>query len=127
MGTRKVELGEVGHTVAAQVHQIRERRRLSLQALSQRLAQLGRPILPSGLSKLEAGTRRVDVDELVMLADALWTTPNVLLQASETDIEQKYEEAVDALTTIRAAFTDSAGLTDALGITATITADGAVS
>jgi transcriptional regulator with XRE-family HTH domain len=127
MGTRKVELGEVGHTVAAQVHQIRERRRLSLQALSQRLAQLGRPILPSGLSKLEAGTRRVDVDDLVALADALETTPSVLLQASETDIEQKYEEAVDALTTIRAAFTDSAGLTDALGITATITADGAVS
>jgi hypothetical protein len=57
----------------------------------------------------------------------LETTPSVLLQASETDIEQKYEEAVDALTTIRAAFTDSAGLTDALGITATITADGAVS
>jgi transcriptional regulator with XRE-family HTH domain len=129
MGTRKVELGEAGHTVAAQVRRIRERKGLSLQALSQRLKALGRPVLPSGLSKIEQGHRRVDVDDLVALASALETSPNVLLMAPEpsADIEQKYEEAVDALLTIRSVFTDSAGLTEsALGITAVITADGEV-
>jgi transcriptional regulator with XRE-family HTH domain len=79
MGTRKVEQGEVGHTVAAQVRQIRESERLSLQVLSDRLAALGRPILPSGLSKIEAGSRRVDVDDLVALAAALETVPSRLL------------------------------------------------
>jgi transcriptional regulator with XRE-family HTH domain len=79
MGTRRVEQGEVGHTVAAQVRRIRESERLSLQALSDRLAALGRPILPSGLSKIEQGTRRVDVDDLVALAAALETVPSRLL------------------------------------------------
>ena len=37
-------------------------------------------ILPSGLSKIEQGDRRVDVDDLVALADALGTVPGALLQ-----------------------------------------------
>jgi transcriptional regulator with XRE-family HTH domain len=80
MGTRKVELGKVGHLVAAQIRWERDRKHLSLQALSERLAALGRPILPSGLSKIEQGDRRVDVDDLVALADALGTVPGALLQ-----------------------------------------------
>lgn len=80
MGTRKVEQGEVGHLVAAQVRWERERKHLSLHQLSDRLAAIGRPILPSGLSKIEQGTRRVDVDDLVALADALGTVPGALLQ-----------------------------------------------
>ena len=80
MGTRKVEQGEVGHQVAAQVRWERERKHLSLHQLSDRLAAVGRPILPSGLSKIEQGDRRVDVDDLVALADALGTVPGALLQ-----------------------------------------------
>jgi transcriptional regulator with XRE-family HTH domain len=80
MGTRKVEQGKVGHLVAAEIRRRREQRQLSLQTLSDYLEVLGRPILPSGLSKIEAGTRRVDVDDLVALADALGTVPSALLR-----------------------------------------------
>jgi transcriptional regulator with XRE-family HTH domain len=98
MGTRKVEQGDVGHAVAARIRWERERRQLSLQALSERLAALGRPILPSGLSKIEQGTRRVDVDDLVALAAALETVPSHLLVATqklEIADPEEYDEAVD--------------------------------
>ena len=85
MGTRKVEKGPVAERVSANVRALREaersawRPRLSLVELSERLRSLGRPVLPSGLSKIETGDRRVDVDDLVALALALETTPNRLL------------------------------------------------
>lgn len=47
--------------------------------LSRRLAELGQPIQDSGITKIESGTRRVDVDDLVALAVALEVTPNALL------------------------------------------------
>jgi hypothetical protein len=40
---------------------------------------LGRPIPPLGLRHLEAGNRRIDVDDLVVLADALDVSPLMLL------------------------------------------------
>jgi transcriptional regulator with XRE-family HTH domain len=83
MGTRKVEQAEVGHAVAAQIRRLREQKRLSLHDLSERLKTVGRPILPSGLSKIEQGTRRVDVDDLVALATALGTVPSMLLFQSD--------------------------------------------
>ena len=62
--------------MAAQIRRQREREQLSLQDLSDRLeSAVGRPILPSGISKIEQGDRRVDVDDLVALADALGTAP----------------------------------------------------
>jgi transcriptional regulator with XRE-family HTH domain len=121
MGTRKIELGQTGRTVAARVRRIRERNRLNLQDLSDRLAPLGRPILPSGLSKIEQGHRRVDVDDLTALAAALGTTPNDLLyepeQAPAGISQDDYERLVEMVwhTKISAEgrVTDSAGLTDA--------------
>lgn len=105
MGTRKVELGDVGHVVSAQIRRRREEKRLSLQALSDRLGALGRPILASGLSKIEAGTRRVDVDDLVALADALETVPSALLtDPAKADFRptgetmEAYENAIDSAT-----------------------------
>ncbi len=50
-----------------------------MRELSARLTKLGRPILPSGITKLEQGKRRVDVDDLVALAAALRVTPTRLL------------------------------------------------
>lgn len=71
MGTRKVEQGPAGQNVATAVRKQREHLGMSLQELSEALGELGRPILPSGLSKIEAGTRRVDADDLVALSQAL--------------------------------------------------------
>lgn len=50
-----------------------------MRELSARLAKLGRPILPSGITKIEQGKRRVDVDDLVALAAALKVTPTRLI------------------------------------------------
>ncbi len=92
------------------MRQLREGKRLSLQDLSDRLAAIGRPILPSGLSKIELGHRRVDVDDLEALAFALETVPGRLLQGplrEFTGLTEEDEEigraAMDALRRCEAA------------------------
>lgn len=82
MATSKIERGPTAERVAANVKQVREARRLSLEALSQRMGELGRPILRTGIAKIESGERRVDVDDLMALAIALEVTPNRLLLVS---------------------------------------------
>lgn len=71
------KLGSVGQRVAKEVARLRGR--TPVRELSARLAKLGRPILPSGITKIEQGSRRVDVDDLVALALALEVTPTRLL------------------------------------------------
>jgi transcriptional regulator with XRE-family HTH domain len=71
------KLGSVGQRVAKEV--VRLRGRTSVRELSSRLSKLGRPILPSGITKIEQGQRRVDADDLVALALALKVTPTRLL------------------------------------------------
>jgi len=56
-----------------------------LAQLSARLAELGRPILPNGISRIEQGERRVDVDDLVALALALDVSPNALLMPDKAN------------------------------------------
>jgi hypothetical protein len=62
---------------------------MTLDQLSSRMARIGRPVQKSGLSKIEAGDRRVDADDLIALAVALDVNPNVLLlgAASVTGID----------------------------------------
>lgn len=85
MGTRAVVKGPSSDRVAANVRELRTERRMTLDELAGRLKELGRPILKSGLSKLETGERRVDVDDLMALAMALEVTPNRLLLGGEAD------------------------------------------
>jgi len=73
------EAGPTARRVRANIREIRDRRRVSLRALSERLSQLGHPLLASGLSKIETGDRGADVDDLVALALALDVAPNRLL------------------------------------------------
>lgn len=70
-------LGSVGQRLAKEVARLRGR--TTVRELSARLSKLGRPILPSGITKIEQGSRRVDVDDLVALAVALKVTPTRLL------------------------------------------------
>jgi transcriptional regulator with XRE-family HTH domain len=79
MATRKIEIGPTGERLAANVKELRLARRMKLDDLSRRLGELGRLIPKSGLSKIESGERRVDVDDLTALAIALQVTPNRLL------------------------------------------------
>lgn len=74
---RGYDLGPTGRNVASNLRQLRGG--LPLRSLESRLAKIGRRLTASALQKIEAGNRRVDVDELVALAYVLRTTPNKLL------------------------------------------------
>jgi transcriptional regulator with XRE-family HTH domain len=65
--------------VAANVKSLRARRGLTVRDLSRRLGEIGSPMLPSTVSKLENGGRQVDADDLVALALVLGVSPNRLL------------------------------------------------
>lgn len=76
MAAKKVEsLGPTGEIVRQRIREIREARGYSYAELSRRLSDAGRPIPTLGLSRIEAGQRRVDVDDLLALAAVLDTPP----------------------------------------------------
>lgn len=82
------QLGHTGETVRANVKRIRDDvLRISQAELSRRLGDLGRPMPALGIQRIEAGTRRVDADDLVALSVALKVSPTVLLMpvADESD------------------------------------------
>jgi transcriptional regulator with XRE-family HTH domain len=71
--------GPTSERVAANLRRIRRQREMTTAQLSRRLAELGQPIQDTGITKIEKGERRVDVDDLMALALALGVTPNALL------------------------------------------------
>ena len=79
MAMKKIEPGPLGLNVARNVRQLREQAGYGYAELSRLLTDMGRPIPPLGLRHLEAGERRVDVDDLWALAFALNTAPITLL------------------------------------------------
>ena len=76
---KKNPLGPTGEQVRANVVRIREARGMTKKQLADRVQELGRPIPALGISRIEAGTRRVDADDLVALANALRVSPATLL------------------------------------------------
>jgi hypothetical protein len=89
MATRKVQRDPTSERVARNIAELRKARGgLTLRDLNIRLREVGRPILPSGLHKIESGDRRVDVDDLVALAVALDVTPTRLLMPATATRKQ---------------------------------------
>lgn len=86
MGMNKIELGVSGINVAANV--ARFRGDMSYAELSRRLTTFGRPIAPLGLRHIEAGKRRVDVDDLAALAGALGISVLALMAVTEHDVRR---------------------------------------
>lgn len=80
MSEPKNPLGDIGHTVRANVQRLRRDRRFTYVELSERSAQAGRTIPVLGLRRIERGERRVDVDDLGALATALGVTVVQLLE-----------------------------------------------
>ncbi|BBX69740.1 XRE family transcriptional regulator [Mycolicibacterium psychrotolerans] len=79
-------LNATGETVQANIRRIRDDvLRIPVTELSRRLEELGRPIPPLGLRRIEDGTRRVDVDDLVSIAVALEVSPITLLIPDSED------------------------------------------
>jgi len=82
METERVRGNPPGHTnqyVAGNIRAARQAIGMDLRTLSKLLTDAGRKLSPSGISKLEAGDRRVDVDDLTVIAYLLRTTPAAFL------------------------------------------------
>jgi 8-oxo-dGTP diphosphatase len=86
--TRRVPLGPIGRYTIANLEHLRRVRGLTYRELSDRLAQIGRPIPTLGLSRIEKGDRRVDVDDLIALAIVLECSPVDLLQPRSSDVDE---------------------------------------
>ncbi|WP_084486373.1 AIPR family protein [Nocardia sienata] len=79
MSPARPAVGLVGLGVGDKIRSLRRERKLTLEALSARLADLGRPLDLSALARMEKGQRRIYVDDLVALASALDIAPSQLL------------------------------------------------
>jgi transcriptional regulator with XRE-family HTH domain len=77
--TRNAPLGSTGETVRRNITRLREQQNLGYTELARRTAEAGRPIPVLGVRRIESGERRVDVDELAVLAVALDVSPITLL------------------------------------------------
>lgn len=77
MAAKKIDLGGTGETVKENVKRLRGG--MQYKELSERLSKVGRPIPPLGLRRIEAGERRVDVDDLMALAVVFDVSPLALL------------------------------------------------
>lgn len=71
--------GPISRYVAANLLRLRTARGLSTTRLSAALKKLGQSIPATGITRIEKGERRVDVDDLVALAVALKVSPAALL------------------------------------------------
>lgn len=78
--------GPAADHVVENMKRLRAGLRWSLAELSEEMSRVGRPILPSGLHRIEQGKRRIDVDDLVALAAALRVPPLALLQGQSESV-----------------------------------------
>lgn len=76
---RTNDVGPTGAQLAENLRRIRGERGLSTARLSELLQAVGRPIQPTGITKIEKGERKVDVDDLLALAAVLRVSPATLL------------------------------------------------
>ncbi|MEV0492361.1 helix-turn-helix domain-containing protein [Streptomyces atratus] len=82
---RANELGPTGKRVAENLADIRKARGMTMPALREEMAKLGRPLPATAVIKTEQKERRVDVDDLVAFALALNVSPLTLLLPREWD------------------------------------------
>ncbi|MFF2331815.1 MULTISPECIES: helix-turn-helix domain-containing protein [unclassified Streptomyces] len=85
MAARPLEIGEAGAHLAAAVASQRQARGWDQRHLAERVTATGRPMSLSVLGKVEAGARRVDIDDLVAIAAAFDVPPALLLPGSDDE------------------------------------------
>lgn len=76
---RTNDVGPTGAQLAENLRRIRIARGLSTARLSKLLTDIGRPIQPTGITKIEKRERKVDVDDLMALCAGLKVNPSALL------------------------------------------------
>jgi len=94
MARPEIDLGPTTRRVATDVKRLRELHGLSFAELERRLAEAGRPIPSLGLRNIEAGKRRIDVDELVALAEVLECGPVTLLIGGLDMTDHEFRDAI---------------------------------
>nr|WSY53793.1 helix-turn-helix transcriptional regulator [Streptomyces sp. NBC_00886] len=77
------QYGPVAKAVAVNVERLRKARNKTIYSLSGELNEIGRPITPSAIAKIEKQQRQVTVDDLVALAVVFNTSPISLLLPAE--------------------------------------------
>jgi transcriptional regulator with XRE-family HTH domain len=73
-------IGPVGEQLRANLARIRQSRSLTTAALAEKVTALGRPVYANTITKIEKGARRVDVDDLAVLARALQVSVAQLIE-----------------------------------------------
>lgn len=98
MASNAVVAGPTSKRVADNVAKWRKARQLQQRDLSDKLTEVGRPMLPTVISKIERGERRIDVDDLIALSLALDVSPLALLlpTASAPDLVVELTEGTAA-------------------------------
>lgn len=76
---KEPKVGKTGELFAENVTYFRKREGLTMRELAQRLTDSGRPMSHTVISQIENKQRRVDIDELALLADALRVSIGALL------------------------------------------------
>jgi transcriptional regulator with XRE-family HTH domain len=92
MAGRPIEIGPAGVRLGLNVGYLRRERKMTLVELSSKLASVGRPIPAQGLARIEAGERRVDIDDLDALALVFGVTPHTVM---------RFEDGMTTIMTIR--------------------------
>lgn len=90
----ELEMGPTAKWVAEGIREHRLKRQLSFADLEKRLTEVGHRIHALGLRRIEARTRRVDVDDLMAIAAVLNVSPlRLLLHIPDFGQGQSYEVA----------------------------------
>jgi transcriptional regulator with XRE-family HTH domain len=79
MAKTAIQTGDTGQHVARNILRLRKARALTVRGLSELLATAGRFVPASGITKMEQGERRIDVDDLTALAGVFGVSPSALL------------------------------------------------
>ncbi|MBD9727317.1 helix-turn-helix transcriptional regulator [Streptomyces caniscabiei] len=100
-GRRAVEVGPTGMAVADNLARLRKVRGYSTRQLAAEMERKGRPVSPSGITRMEKGDRVVTADDLVAFAAIFGVSPVSLLlpltTTAETPVEITGGGTVDAL------------------------------
>lgn len=123
MAARTIQIGEAGGHVAAAVAKHRQARGWDQTRLAELATAAGRPMSASVIGKIESAARRVDVDDLAVLAGVFDVPVDRLLPGSAEEVHDKpadpFEEAAGPGTVTARVLDDIEALGDLENLDAT--------